>query len=287
MIKNIYETSVGIVGQGFVGSSIRNFFENKIPLYTFDINGRCNCKTLDDLVKESELIFVCLPTPMKKNGVCDLSIVEETIERIFNLDQNKTIIIKSTIPPGTTDYLIDKFSDSIVFNPEFLTEANAAEDFKNQDRIIVGGYGDSAEEVYNFFKHFFTHSKIVLCSPKEAELTKYITNTFLSTKVAFANEIFRLCNHLNVDYSALTDIFTLDERLGKSHWSVPGPDNKYGFGGSCFPKDINALINFFSQNNIESPILKSVWHRNINIDRPEQDWKNLVGRAVSNDLEND
>lgn len=276
MIKNI-----GIIGQGFVGGSITKFFKDKTPTHTFDLNGNCNCKSLKDLVNKSELIFVCLPTPMYEDGSCDLSIIKNTIKEIEEIESNKIIVIKSTVVPGTTQDLINLHHNNIVFNPEFLTEANAANDFKMQDRIILGGEGKALDMCDKFFSFHFCNAKIVLCSPTEAELVKYVTNTFLTTKVAYANEIYDICQYLGVDYNNLSQIFTLDKRLGLAHWSVPGPDGKRGYGGSCFPKDINALINFAKENNIPTPVLDNVWKRNITIDRKEQDWKNLVGRAVS------
>ena len=276
MIKNI-----GIVGQGFVGGSINQFFKDKIPTHTYDLNGNCNCKSLEDLVSKSEIIFVCLPTPMYENGSCDLSIIKNTIKKIEEIESNKIIVIKSTVVPGTTQELINLHHNNIVFNPEFLTEANAANDFKMQDRIILGGEGIALEMCNKFFSYHFSNAKIVLCSPTEAELVKYITNTFLTTKVAYANEIYNICRFLGVDYINLSKIFTLDKRLGDSHWNVPGPDGKKGYGGSCFPKDINALIQFAKENNIPTPVLENVWNRNITIDRKEQDWKKLIGRAVS------
>lgn len=274
-------TKIGIVGQGFVGGSVNQYFKDKIETYTFDLNGNCTCESLDELVDKSELIFVCLPTPMFEDGSCDLSIINNTIRDIESINQNKIVIIKSTVVPGTVQELIDKYNQNIIFNPEFLTEANASNDFKNQDRIILGGYGEALEKCNEFFSHHFKNSKIVLCKPTEAEMVKYVTNTFLTTKVAYANEIFNICDSLGVDYNNLSSIFTLDKRLGDSHWGVPGPDGKKGFGGSCFPKDINALIYFCKKNEIPTPVLKNVWKRNIEIDRTEQDWKNLLGRAVS------
>ena len=276
MIKEI-----GIIGQGFVGGSIKSFFKNKLETHTFDINRKCTCSSLDELVKKSELIFVCLPTPMYEDGSCDLSIISNTIKTIKDTDSDKIVVIKSTVVPGTVQKLIDSYDENIIFNPEFLTEANAANDFEMQDRIILGGYGEALRKCEEFFTHYFQNSKIILCSPTEAELVKYVTNTFLTTKVAYANEIYNICKILEVDYNNLSEIFTLDKRLGKSHWNVPGPDGKYGYGGSCFPKDINALIYFANSINVVTPVLNSVWQRNIEIDRPEQDWKGLVGRAVS------
>jgi UDPglucose 6-dehydrogenase len=112
-------------------------------------------------------------------------------------------------------------------------------------------------------------------------LTKYITNTFLAVKVAYANEIATIAELFALDYNKLVNIFTTDERLGASHWHVPGPDGKNGFGGSCFPKDINALIVFAKKNKIKVPLLENAWKRNIEIDRKEKDWEQLIGRAIT------
>jgi len=275
-------SNVGIIGQGFVGGSINEFFKEKITTFTFDLNGNCNCDSLDDVVNKSDIVFVCLPTPMFQDGSCDLSIVKSTIKKIKEINSDQIIVIKSTVVPGTVQSLIDVYDENIIFNPEFLTEANAVDDFRNQDRIIIGGYGLAQSKCVEFFAKFFPKSKIITSTPTEAELVKYVTNTFLTTKVAYANEIYDICKHLNIDYDNLIKLATLDERLGLSHWSVPGPDGRRGFGGSCFPKDINALLHFAKVNNLLTPVLESVWQRNINIDRTEQDWKSLLGRAISN-----
>ena len=110
-------------------------------------------------------------------------------------------------------------------------------------------------------------------------MVKYLTNTFLATKVSFANEMKMLCDFFNVDYDKVVEYSTYDERLGKSHWAVPGPDGKMGFGGSCFPKDINALISIADKWEIPANVLMAAWETNLDV-RPEQDWKELKGRAV-------
>jgi len=273
--------SIGIVGQGFVGSSINNYFSSTtIDVNTFDLNGDCNCKNLEELVSNSELIFLCLPTPMRMSGECDLSIVKNVIKNITKINKDKIIVIKSTITPGSTDKFIEQYGKNIIFNPEFLTEANAQNDFVNQNRIILGGYGITLEKCSQFFSTYFPNAVIINCKPTEAELTKYVTNTFLAVKVAYANEISTIAELFELDYKKLVNIFTIDERLGNSHWHVPGPDGKKGFGGSCFPKDINALIFFAKKNKIKVPLLENAWKRNIEIDRKEKDWEQLIGRAI-------
>ena len=113
-------------------------------------------------------------------------------------------------------------------------------------------------------------------------MVKYFTNTFLATKVSFANEMYQICEKLDIDYDKVVEYSTYDERLGKSHWAVPGPDGKPGFGGSCFPKDINALIKTAEELDIFTNVLNSVWDANLDV-RPEEDWKELKGRAVTDE----
>ena len=129
----------------------------------------------------------------------------------------------------------------------------------------------------------FPNVPIIKTGSKTAEMVKYFTNTFLATKIAFANEMNLICDKLEIDYDKVVEYSIYDERLGKSHWAVPGPDGHYGFGGSCFPKDINALIKVAEKMNIPSNILSAAWDTNTLV-RPEQDWKELKGRAVSEDI---
>ena len=286
MLKNI-----GIIGNGFVGKAVKESFKNHFEVFIFDLDQRkANVKTLEELISKCKMIFLCLPTPMNlEDGSCHLGIIEDTLKKIddwcdemefYGLEQ-RTIIIKSTIQPGTTEKWnkIYKRID-IAFNPEFLTEANFIEDFKNQDRIIIGGKNKKGL-VNDLYEKSFPKAKIINCSYEEAEMVKYFTNTFLATKVSFANEMFELCNKLNINYNNVYKLATLDKRLGFSHFNVPGPDGSRGFGGSCLPKDINAILNIFNTNDLKSYILESVWERNINKDRKEQDWKKLKGRAVT------
>ena len=275
---------IGIVGQGYVGTAVKTVFEKHYKCNTFDIKQECNCDTLQELVTKSEVIFVCVPTPMNKDGSCDITIVQSVIYSIsFHTEDRKTIIIKSTVSPGTTEKLNEEYPQfDIVFNPEFLTEANFIEDFKNQSRIIIGGVRPATTELRQVYSVVFPETKIVKTGSKTAEMVKYLTNTFLATKVSFANEMFQICDELGIDYDKVVEYSIYDERLGKSHWAVPGPDGHYGFGGSCFPKDINALIKVAKKLDIEPNVMIGAWSTNLDV-RPEQDWKELKGRAVVDD----
>ena len=243
---------------------------------------------LEDIVELSNIIFVCVPTPMRKDGSCDTSIVEGVVKDINNVCnvrkyENKIIAIKSTVPPGTTNRLNKENQFvSVIFNPEFLTEANFIEDFRNQSRIIIGGERPSTTKLRQVYSLAFPDAKIVKTGSITAEMVKYFTNTFLATKVSFANEMKMICDHLDIDYDKVVEYSTYDERLGKSHWAVPGPDGKLGFGGSCFPKDINALIKVAEKWDLPVNVLSSAWDTNLLV-RPEQDWEELKGRAVVDD----
>ena len=275
---------IGVVGQGYVGTAVKTVFERHYKTNTFDLNGNCSCKTLHELVNNSDVVFVCVPTPMKKDGGCDTSIVESVVndinETVNSNQDGKIVAIKSTIPPGTTNRLNKECEYiSVIVNPEFLTEANFIDDFKNQNRIIIGGERPSTTKLRQVYSLVFPDATIVKTGSKTAEMVKYMTNTFLTTKVSFANEMKMICDELKIDYDKVVEYSTYDERLGKSHWAVPGPDGKLGFGGSCFPKDINALIAMSKDMRLYLHTLQSVWKTNLKV-RPEKDWEELKGRAV-------
>ena len=272
---------IGIIGQGFVGTAVREGLKDYHTINTFDLVKECTCDSISDLVNKSNYIFVCVPTPMKQDGSCDTSIVESVVKEINTVSMtDKIVIIKSTVTPGTTERLNKKYTNcKIIFNPEFLTEANFIEDFKNQDRIIIGGPRPASTRVRQLFYKAFPKAHMIKTSSTIAEMVKYTTNTFLSTKVSFANEIKMICDKIGVDYDKVIEYATQDERLGHSHWSVPGPDGHNGFGGSCFPKDINALLDVCRELGVPAKTLFGAWETNLNV-RPERDWEELKGRAV-------
>lgn len=274
---------IGLIGNGFVGEAFYkgmiDFFE--IDVWDTDINKR-NVDSLAELVNRCSVIFVSVPTPMAKSGTCDVSIVKQVVTEVNKLAVNqKILVIRSTVPPGTCES-IDRhpFGVSVVFNPEFLTEANHIVDFKNQDRIVLGGRPEITSMVKEVYETAFPNVVIACTDWKTAEMVKYVANTFLATKVTFANEIKSICDKADINYENVVRIASLDRRIGSSHWNVPGPDGRLGFGGTCFPKDMNALIAHAKKLGVPVPLLKSVWKKNLQI-RPERDWEQLKGRAVS------
>ena len=275
---------IGIIGQGFVGSAIYQKFSKYYDVKTFDLDlSKCNASK--DEVMSQEIVFICLPTPMNTDGSCNTDIVSKELDSLDLLADNyetiKTVVIKSTIPPGTTDKWNKQFEClDIVFNPEFLTEANAVDDFENQTRLLLGGNVRATTKIKQIFSAAFRKTpRIIKTDAKTAELVKYVTNTFLATKVSFANEIYQLCESLDLDYDKIIEYATLDPRLGDSHWGVPGPDGDFGFGGHCFPKDLSAIIEITNEKNITNNVLKATQTTN-NTVRSNRDWEKMKGRAI-------
>ena len=276
--------NIGIVGLGYVGTAIKSGFEKHYKVETYDKYevDKSTCE-LFDLVAECKVIFVCVPTPMNKDGSCHTDIVEDVVKEINkwsyaywgNKNIKPTVVIKSTVQPGTTERLDKKYkSVDVIFNPEFLTEANFLEDFKNQTRIILGGTRKGTNILRQVYSKVFPHATIVKTGSKTAEMVKYFINSFLGTKVSFANEMKIISDKIGIDYDKVVEYATYDERLGKSHWAVPGPDGDFGFGGHCLPKDISAIVNEFG-----SDLLKSVLDVNDKV-RKNRDWEKMKGRAV-------
>ena len=153
------------------------------------------------------------------------------------------------------------------------------EDFNNQDRIILGGPRPATTELRRLYSKVFPKAHIIKTGSTHAELVKYFTNCFLATKVAFANEMYQLVTALNHDYDKVVEYATMDKRLGKSHWAVPGPDGDFGFGGHCFPKDLQALLFLTEHLDTENNVLCAVQETNNNV-RKNRDWEKMKGRAV-------
>ena len=183
--------------------------------------------------------------------------------------------------PGSTQYFSEKFPKlNFVFNPEFLTEKNANYDFVNQSRIILGGKKELTSKVAQLYNLRFDNSiPIIETNFETAEMIKYMNNCFLATKVSFMNEMKMLADKSNVDWKVAVNGFALDKRVGSSHLDVPGHDGKLGFGGSCFPKDIQALIHYAKSLDVNVDTLIGVWKTNLKV-RPEKDWEKLKGRAI-------
>jgi len=277
---------IGIIGNGFVGGAIINAFKNKkdIDLYVYDSIEIKSKNCLEQTVN-SDITFVCLPTPMKniEGGEADLSIIESFFEKVSFFNSKSIFLIKSTIPVGTTKNLQERFNNlCILHNPEFLTARFANEDFLNADRHIVGGMDEEAKEkIKSFYLSHFPKIPVFLTSSDESELIKYCSNCFFATKVSFFNEIKLFSENIGADYSLIISALTADKRIENSHTQVPGHDGDYGFGGYCYPKDINAFMRTLDQSKKASgSVLRAIWERNKEI-RKKWDWKNSKSSVSS------
>lgn len=278
---------IGIIGKGFVGSAVAHGFSAQTgysaEIRIYDKDPVRSENSLEKTVNQSDFIFLSVPTPASNTGQIDLSIVEEALSEIdkINKSDSNIVLLRSTVTPGTSLMLQKKFSNlRIVFNPEFLTERSALFDFINQSRVILGGDSKYTKKVKDLYRHRFgDYLPVIETNYETAELIKYMNNLFFATKVSFLNEMKLVADKTNVDWDKAMEGFVMDGRVGHSHLSVPGPDGKLGFGGSCFPKDIQAMINFGKSMGLDMHTISGAWKTNLQV-RPDKDWETLEGRAV-------
>ena len=274
--------NIGIVGNGFVGASIISGFSLTHNIKIYDVDPRRSTSTLEEVVQGSEFIFVSVPTPMKlsDSGKIDLSIINSVFEEISKIQfdkKEKIFILKSTIVPGSTRVISERFPNfNLVFNPEFLTERSAKLDFINSARIILGGKPKNTSKVEEMYRDRFPHKKIFKISWEEAEFIKYMCNCFFAVKVSFMNEMYQASDSLGLDWQSIMASFVADGRIGNSHLQVPGHDGSLGFGGKCFPKDMNAMINFMKSQQIDPLVLEAAWKKNLQV-RKNKDWEKIDG----------
>ena len=281
---------IGIFGNGFVGSAVQFGFSPSTgcdcEVRVYDKDPLKSVDTIEETVNKSDFIFLSVPTPSNKDGSMNLDIVEQALQDISEVNErdDNVVLLRSTVVPGTTRKLQSKYTKlNIVFNPEFLTERSAKYDFINQSRIIIGGGKGHAFEVgatADLFRWRFGDSVPVIETNWEtAELIKYMSNCFFTTKISYMNEMYQIANKCEADWEVVLDGFFRDGRVGHSHMNVPGHDGKFGFGGSCFPKDIQAIMNFGESLGLNLNTIKGAWKTNLEV-RPERDWEELKGRAV-------
>lgn len=274
---------VGIWGVGVVGLSTGESLSSKHSIFYYDKYKKEYQEK--ERIKDCEVIFVCVPTPMKNNGKIDLRIIKSSIDEVSKVAKSGTIVvIKSTVIPGTTGKLANKYKYlNFSFNPEFLREKSAKKDAKNPKRIIIGvsTYQSSVFiKLRKLYSLIFKGTPIIKTSLKEAELVKYCSNAIMASQVSIANELFQLCKQVNVNYNKLKNILLYDNRIGTTI-DVPGYDGDLGFGGKCFVKDINALIYYAREVGYRPYLLEEVWRLNLKI-RKDKDWLKIEG-ATSNE----
>lgn len=227
---------IGIVGLGIIGSACKFGFEklgHKVLIHDIIMETKLN-----DLI-DCEIIYVCVPTPSNEDGSCNTSIVEQVILDLKELNYQGIIAIKSTVKPTTTQKLIEQTNLKICFVPEFLRERCAITDFtENHDLLAIG---TESEYIFNLVKkcHGNYPKNIVQLKPTEAELLKYYSNVYNALKITFANEVYEICQKLNVNYSDIKNAFIKRGTTKDIYLDVN--DNFRGYAGMCLPKDTKAL----------------------------------------------
>jgi len=267
---------LGIIGNGFVGNAINKGFNHYHDVMIYDVNDTKSTNDLKEVINQ-EIVFVCLPTPMYKDTLdCDLSYIKGFFNTVIThtYNPNTVYVIKSTVPIGTTEKLCEQFKTlRIVHSPEFLTARTAMIDFITPTRNIVGGKEENGTKlVEQLYKERFPGVHCHVMTSNESEFVKYFANCFFATKVSFFNEMYMLVDKLGLSWDTILGGVMSDGRIGISHYQVPGHDGDLGFGGTCFPKDINAFIKTFKENDIEPHVLQSAWNRNLTV-RKNRDWE--------------
>ena len=295
--KSVYTMSAGgsapdapSWGGGTPAPFFKRVYYKPIEVYIYDIRPEL-CQplgvSLEDLDRECDLLFFCLPTPLNHDGSCYTKILEEALCRCRT---NPYKIIRSTIPVGFAA------KHGCYFMPEFLTEANWEDDFRRMKEWVVGipcaaADADAAtvEEFKTRIQKLIKRSNknsaimspsVVFCSTNEAEMLKLMKNCFLSAKVGLMNEFYDFSQATNIDFNNVTRLAKLDQRIGTTHFSVPGPDGRRGFGGTCFPKDTHSLYCQMNEHGVRPHIYPAILTRNDTIDRPEREWAKDVWRTT-------
>jgi len=285
---------IGVVGNGFVGGAVKFGFSPQCgcdaEVRVYDKNPDKSTHSIEETINKSDFVFLSVPTPANEDKSINIDILDSALNDINDVkDKSPIILVRSTVIPGSTKKLQNKYPNlNLLFNPEFLTERSANFDFINQSRFVIGtdntsvSYHNSKKFIKLLNDRFGECIAIIETTYETAEMIKYMSNCFFATKISFLNEMYQLSKKGNIDWNKVVDGFVADGRIGHSHLNVPGHDGKFGFGGSCFPKDVQAMIHYGESMGVDMKVLSSVWDKNLEV-RPEQDWKELVGRAVTDD----
>jgi len=283
--------SIGCIGNGFVGGALARGFAQYTDVKVYDVDQN-RCANPYDETTRQDIIFVALPTPMMKNGECSVTIIADALEildrrieeegRTTMLSSSKLTVLRSTVPPN---FIRDSHKQwrnlKMVYMPEFLTERTSNLDFIQSTRFIFGTKGGRwvPKPLKRLFEARFPGTSQVAMTWEAASLVKYALNVFFASKVTVFNEIYEVAVALGQDPAKVINEVINDGRVGRSHFQVPGHDGDRGFGGHCFPKDLNSFIFFAEKSGADPIVARAVWEKNNQI-RQNRDWEAQKGRAV-------
>ena len=273
---------IAIIGMGFVGKSLFNGFKDSAKILGIDPIYNNSIKDLSTFMPDAA--FICVPTPMNEDASQDISIIKSVINEINELNLNMLVVLKSTVLPNYVNE-IEQSVSKFVYNPEFLRERYANEDFINSELIVFGGKRKDAKELALIYENHTkcTCREYIYTDAVAASFLKYTINSFLSLKVSYFNELKELFDRSGSkeNWSNFISALSLDKRIGNSHMQVPGPDGRFGFGGACFPKDTNAFLNYSKNSGKQLNLLNTAIILN-NIIRSE--YNDLTDRELEQNI---
>lgn len=252
--------TIGIIGVGFVGDALQNsFLKHNLTVIPYDKYK--NIGTFTETLK-SDIIFLCLPTLFNtETGEYDKSALDQICNDLHGAHFEGSVIIKSTVEPGTAERLAQKYELHILHNPEFLTARTAREDFHNQRHIVLGTTSmctaEDLDHVMKFYTQHYPKAEISTCVSWESEAMKIFANSFYAMKVQIFTEFYLLCQKENTDYDTVVKLMLKNGWINPMHTQVPGPDGKISYGGACFPKDTQALLHHMQKLDTPHAVLEA------------------------------
>jgi len=255
---------IGIIGHGYVGKAVAASYDNNLLIISDPAYPELN-QPIDKLKQDCDCIYICVPTPQSKTGECDTSILESVIDQLQGY--TGIVISKSTASPHTYRRISQESNLKFSHVPEFLTAVNAVDDYLNPQKIVIGCDQPIHDEVAKFVitDKMSWNGQVEYCSVAEASFFKYLANTMLAIKVIVNNEYADLADALDINWNKIVELAHTDQRLGHTHWSVPGPDGQYGFGGACFPKDTSALSAIANDAGVAMTVLTVAINKNFEL----------------------
>jgi UDPglucose 6-dehydrogenase len=249
---------IGVIGIGVVGGATYKSFLDKcqnsdIEVVAFDKYK--NIGTFENMI-DTDMVFLCLPTLYNYELMSyDKSSIHEICSELSKVQYKGLVIIKSTVEPTNSQNFADTYNLFVIHNPEFLSARTAYEDFHNQKHIIIGKTNQiidcHVDKILNFYKTYYSDADVTLCTSTESESIKIFCNNFYSVKIQFFNELYLLCQKINIDYETIRTAMLKNGWINPMHTIVPGTDGQLSYGGMCFPKDTNALLSFMK--TVDSP----------------------------------
>ena len=247
---------VGVVGAGVVGSAMRKLCGDTTVMYDPYVTEWAGNK---DAINQCDVVFICVPTPMTDDRSCNTSVVEETVAWV----EAPLLIIRSTVAPGTTNRLCEKYNKHIVFQPEYLgeTTAHIFGNMAEREFVVLGGTPEAVAAAADFYTNYYNSMvRFYFCDAMTAEVCKYMENAFYAVKVTFVNEFYDIAKAHGVDFNLLREMWLADTRISRDHTFVY-PTNR-GFSGKCLPKDCNAIVKSCEQHGYDPKFMKACLTRN-------------------------